>query len=429
MATYINGGKMQVFKTNTVDYGVGFKLYTYESGTSTPRATYPTIDDAQAETNANAWPLVFNARGEATAAISGITDAILKDENDNLIWEVDQLDSSSDVTDADGNLLVHFITVPNAVNAFSITNAASGDSPVFAAYGTDTNIGLNLTSKGSGTLFLDGGATGGIQLGATSSGAIALKRNTTITGNTSGIGTLNITGATTLQSTLGVTGAVSCLSTLAVSTTSTLTGAVTAQASLSVATTSLLSGAVTASNTLQVAGATTLQSTVGVTGVLTIANNLVMSDTTKSFTLIPVGVIFATAGTVPSGWLLCDGSAVSRTTYAVLFAAISTTWGVGDGSTTFNVPDLRRRTLVGVGGASTGTLGNTVGSTGGAESIVLDTTRMPASVIIGSINAIGVTGGGVGPCVATSGVSAGGGGVATNLIQPSAVISYMIRAY
>jgi microcystin-dependent protein len=47
--------------------------------------------------------------------------------------------------------------------------------------------------------------------------------------------------------------------------------------------------------------------------------------------------------TAPTGWLACDGQAVSRTTYADLFAAISTTWGAGDGSTTFNVPDLRDR--------------------------------------------------------------------------------------
>lgn len=55
----------------------------------------------------------------------------------------------------------------------------------------------------------------------------------------------------------------------------------------------------------------------------------------------PVGVVQAFAGsTTPDGWLLCDGSAVSRTTYAALFEAIGTTYGSGDGSTTFNVPNL-----------------------------------------------------------------------------------------
>ena len=57
---------------------------------------------------------------------------------------------------------------------------------------------------------------------------------------------------------------------------------------------------------------------------------------------VPSGSVFTMATTtVPSGYLECDGSAVSRTTYADLFAAIGTTWGAGNGSSTFNVPDLR----------------------------------------------------------------------------------------
>jgi microcystin-dependent protein len=64
---------------------------------------------------------------------------------------------------------------------------------------------------------------------------------------------------------------------------------------------------------------------------------------------IPAGMIMAFGGaSVPSGYLLCDGSAVSRTSYANLFAAIGTAWGEGDGSTTFNLPDLRGRVVQGV---------------------------------------------------------------------------------
>jgi microcystin-dependent protein len=48
-------------------------------------------------------------------------------------------------------------------------------------------------------------------------------------------------------------------------------------------------------------------------------------------------------GTAPSGWIMCDGAAVSRTVYAGLFAAIGTAYGAGDGSTTFNLPDFRGR--------------------------------------------------------------------------------------
>jgi len=64
--------------------------------------------------------------------------------------------------------------------------------------------------------------------------------------------------------------------------------------------------------------------------------------------LIPPGVMWEFAGAVaPTGWLLCDGSAVSRTIYANLYAALGTTYGAGDGTTTFNLPDARSRSTVG----------------------------------------------------------------------------------
>jgi len=65
---------------------------------------------------------------------------------------------------------------------------------------------------------------------------------------------------------------------------------------------------------------------------------------------MPAGVIFAFGGSsAPAGFLLCDGSAVSRTTYAVLFAAIGTIYGIGNGSTTFNLPDMRGSVPIGSG--------------------------------------------------------------------------------
>jgi len=66
--------------------------------------------------------------------------------------------------------------------------------------------------------------------------------------------------------------------------------------------------------------------------------------------VVPSGTIVAFGGSsTPSGWLTCNDQAVSRTTYARLFAAISTSYGAGDGSSTFNVPDLRDRVALGVG--------------------------------------------------------------------------------
>ena len=93
-----------------------------------------------------------------------------------------------------------------------------------------------------------------------------------------------------------------------------------------------------------------------------------------------VGEIKDFAGsTVPSGYLACDGAAVSRTTYANLFAAIGTDWGVGNGVTTFNVPDLRRRVTMGAGGVENGNgIGTDVGDEGGEETHTLTLARIPS---------------------------------------------------
>jgi microcystin-dependent protein len=94
--------------------------------------------------------------------------------------------------------------------------------------------------------------------------------------------------------------------------------------------------------------------------------------------LFPPGSIMDFAGTsAPAGFLLCDGSAVSRTTYSALFAAIGVVWGVGDGSTTFNVPDARGRSAIGAG-TGTGLTTRTVGTQNiGGETQLLTTAQIP----------------------------------------------------
>ena len=91
------------------------------------------------------------------------------------------------------------------------------------------------------------------------------------------------------------------------------------------------------------------------------------------------GTIIDFGGTsAPAGYLNCDGSAVSRATYAALFAAVGTTWGVGNGTTTFNIPDFRRKVAMGAGGSGTAVIGNAVGNTTTtAESYVLGTNDIP----------------------------------------------------
>lgn len=80
-----------------------------------------------------------------------------------------------------------------------------------------------------------------------------------------------------------------------------------------------------------------------------ISNNL-QDHESRIVSAAMTGMVSAFAGSsAPTGWLLCDGTAVSRSTYSSLFGVTSTTYGVGDGATTFNVPDLRGRTVIGVG--------------------------------------------------------------------------------
>lgn len=91
---------------------------------------------------------------------------------------------------------------------------------------------------------------------------------------------------------------------------------------------------------------------------------------------LPIGGMIAFASdTIPNGWLLCDGRAVSRTEYAELFNAIGTKHGSGDGSTTFNLPNPKGRTLVGKD--STDTDFNTLGKTGGEKTHGLTKSELP----------------------------------------------------
>lgn len=157
-------------------------------------------------------------------------------------------------------------------------------------------------------------------------------------------------------------------------------------------------------------------------------------------------------GSAPTGWLLCYGQAVSRTTYSALFSAIGTTYGSGDGSSTFNVPDLRGRTIAGqddMGGSSAnrltssanGTLnGDTLGATGGAETHTLTTAQIPAhSHSLGENTRVqcGFDNGTAHAGNTTSSLNNSdnktystadtGGGGAHNNVQPTIILNYIIK--
>lgn len=160
----------------------------------------------------------------------------------------------------------------------------------------------------------------------------------------------------------------------------------------------------------------------------------------------PSGVISAYAGSsAPSGWLLCYGQAISRTTYAALFSALGTTYGSGDGSTTFNLPDLRGRVIAGVdnmGGsaanritaAGSGITGTTLGAAGGTQTHTLSVSEMPSH----SHEQRGCTTGTGGMRYETTNASAtltnsgiqtnsSGSGTAHQNTQPTIMLNYIIK--
>src|SRR3990167_10544352 len=94
------------------------------------------------------------------------------------------------------------------------------------------------------------------------------------------------------------------------------------------------------------------------------------SDSILAGLIVPYG-----SSTPPNGWLLCNGDAISRTTYAPLFSHIGTAFGVGDGSTTFNVPDLRGRAPIGAGTGS-GLTARTLAANVGTETVTISTAEL-----------------------------------------------------
>jgi len=126
-----------------------------------------------------------------------------------------------------------------------------------------------------------------------------------------------------------------------------------------------------------------------------IAQSTVQGTDTDVAPLLPAGSVIAWSGTTaPSGWLLCDGTDASRTTYAALFAITGTTFGTGDGSTTFSLPNLKGRTIAmagaslafGVGTPEFGS-GGTVTTGSGTASLSVGT----IDVSVGAKDAGGVT--------------------------------------
>ena len=137
---------------------------------------------------------------------------------------------------------------------------------------------------------------------------------------------------------------------------------------------------------------------------------------------VPIGTVLAyTGGSAPAGYLLCDDSAVSRTTYAALFAITSTTYGTGDGSTTFNVPSMGDRLPLGKG-TNNSSLG--AETTGASASAVVATASGSAALTL-STGTFATSAKDSSTATALTNVTAGGH--THNLTLPVQVFNYIIK--
>ncbi len=170
-----------------------------------------------------------------------------------------------------------------------------------------------------------------------------------------------------------------------------------------------------------------------------IQNSLVREENMQPELLfVPVGAVIAYgSSTAPEGWLSCIGQEVYRGDYPDLFAVIGTTYGAGNGTTTFNLPSLAGRVVVGQGTGS-GLTARSMGATGGAETHTLTTGEMPShshdvsnTVQKSGLNTPGSLDNGGNEIdtvstVSTASTSEGDGGAHNNM-QPFAVLNYIIR--
>lgn len=155
----------------------------------------------------------------------------------------------------------------------------------------------------------------------------------------------------------------------------------------------------------------------------TVATSIITGSLTSDVAeLIPVGTIVLWSGaSAPSGWVLCDGSALNRTTYASLFALVGTTYGNGDGSSTFNVPNTKDVAIIGRGD------NNSLGSASGTQfnsSKTATTASGSASLSTGSVS---VSSGAkdAGSVSVLNTVSSSGH--THNYVLPSVVLNYIIK--
>lgn len=324
----------------------GGKLYTYVAGTTTPQATY--TDSTGSTPNSN--PVVLDSRGEANVWLGEATYKFkLTDANDVEIWTVDYISAPTTSVSA---VLTGNVT---------ISSDSSGPALKITQTGTGDVMRVQDSADPDSTPFVIN-AAGLVGLGTVAPAeALDIDNNGKIQFSSAGTAR-TIISADATNSTIDVKDDRNFV-------------------------------VRTNSTTILTANDADVTSTVPI--VLPGAPTTSLQAATKSYvdtaqtTAAPPGAIMAfAASSAPTGWLTCDGSAVSRTTYATLFGVVGTTWGAGNGSTTFNVPDLRGQFLRGFDSRETSTSNDTTQisgiTTSGSTTVsgIADTTYLFAGMPI-----------------------------------------------
>ena len=277
------------------------------------------------------WDIIDRIRGYKSVAITGTTHTLLVQASS----PVDGADHTED-----GNYPVVKFTGSSGDPTVTISPNTANTSYIFI---NGTGNTITFTQGSGGNVSLQNGKAAQFYFDGAGSGAAAVRGLDNLeiatlecTGNAAVDGTLTVTGATTLSTVLGI-------------------------ASGGTGLTSFTAGDLmyaTASTTIAKLG-------IGSAGQFLKTNAGATAPAWSTETdLCPVGsIIMYGAAAAPTNWVLCDGSAINRTTYADLFTAIGTTYGSGDGSLTFNVPNLQGVFPIGYDGGSSYALAATGGAT------------------------------------------------------------------
>jgi len=315
MTVLTPSAKMQFFAASGIPLAGGL-LYTYAAGTTTPSATY--TDSSGGTANSN--PIVLDARGEANVWLGAATYKFkLCDSTNTEIWTVDNISAP---TSALSPVLSGNVTVSSNSSGAALKVTQTGTGAIFVAQNSaDPNL-IPFIVNASNNVGIQTSAPGAA-LDVANNGAIWLSN--------SGVA----------RSIISADGSNSYYS---------------AEGARSI---------VLKANGTTLFTINTTNATATIPIVLPADPTTALQASTKQYvdTVMPSGMIMPFAGTsAPTSWLACNGAAISRSTYATLYNAIGTTWGTGDGSTTFNVPDLRGVFLRGTGTNSNGAVGQSVGT-------------------------------------------------------------------